>query len=786
MTAPTASGSAHAHAEPTDLPHPKLAECDLVMKGGITSGVVYPAAVVELSKKFRFWRIGGASAGAIAAAGAAAAEFGRYAPDPDPAHPDAPKPGFKGLEQLRRELTQDGMLIGLFKPGPERWARTLFGLFRDLLDGVPASVRLAHFVGGPGLIAVAVVAFGALLFSGGEERNSELPFQLGWGAAGAAGAFFVALFVWNHVLRGKARPRNPDGSHRRGFVCWLFERSGVWAAAVYACVGFALGVFVASLVAETHTHKRPWWHLAAAGETLATGFIEVLIGVPTAAVWYYWQSHRWSRKLKECRYGISHGLAPRGPDGKRRRGEPDRLTDYLHQKLNQLAGLHPDEVLTFGHLMGPSKHAPKGIRLRLMTSNLSLQRPYVFPLPKGTHFLFRKSQFAELFPPEVVAHLTNPGHQPRDVPPIDPAANDLFYLPDGEHLPVVVAVRMSLAHPGLFSAVPLYAITQKYIAEKYWPAVQENARREHAAERAEARTRSGTGAPPESAPPVPVPGLTAAPADVRETWFSDGGIVSNFPIHIFDEWFPDAPTFGINLADALAPDPDCGARVDPSFLVCPWAVDENAKSPSASPVHLPTADEALVAEWSPIQGLAQMFSAVFYAAKNHRTNAQTELPGFRERIATIRLTDTEGGLNLNMPPHVVAKLVGYGEQAGEVLAERLLPGGPASQFGHHQWVRLRLALAHLERELRAIQSTCATAHVKKRVEQLLAAAGRKGALPGYPFPLDPPSERPLEVFRALLAWCDQHLAQGRVFDVDPPVLVPDPVKRFVPAEGDDR
>src|SRR4051794_873622 len=52
-------------------------ECDLVMKGGVTSGVVYPPAVLELATRFRFRSIGGASAGAIAAAATAAAELGR-------------------------------------------------------------------------------------------------------------------------------------------------------------------------------------------------------------------------------------------------------------------------------------------------------------------------------------------------------------------------------------------------------------------------------------------------------------------------------------------------------------------------------------------------------------------------------------------------------------------------------------------------------------------------------------------------------------------------------------
>src|SRR5262245_6471896 len=59
--------------------HP-TAVCDLVMKGGIASGVVYPLAIVEIAKRFRFANVGGTSAGAHAAAAAAAAEYGRHAP----------------------------------------------------------------------------------------------------------------------------------------------------------------------------------------------------------------------------------------------------------------------------------------------------------------------------------------------------------------------------------------------------------------------------------------------------------------------------------------------------------------------------------------------------------------------------------------------------------------------------------------------------------------------------------------------------------------------------------
>lgn len=52
-------------------------ECDIVMKGGITSGIVYPYAILEIAKANRFRSIGGSSAGAIAAAFTAAAEYAR-------------------------------------------------------------------------------------------------------------------------------------------------------------------------------------------------------------------------------------------------------------------------------------------------------------------------------------------------------------------------------------------------------------------------------------------------------------------------------------------------------------------------------------------------------------------------------------------------------------------------------------------------------------------------------------------------------------------------------------
>lgn len=99
-------------------------ECDVVMKGGITSGVLYPLAVCELAAEYHLRNIGGTSAGAIAAAAAAAAEYGRDS--------DRPGSGFVGLAALPGWLGSDDNLVGLFQPSPET---------KPLLDLVVGSMR---------------------------------------------------------------------------------------------------------------------------------------------------------------------------------------------------------------------------------------------------------------------------------------------------------------------------------------------------------------------------------------------------------------------------------------------------------------------------------------------------------------------------------------------------------------------------------------------------------------------------------------------------------------------
>ncbi len=82
--------------------------CDLVMRGGVTSGIVYPRAIEHIAKEFTLIGIGGTSAGGIAAGIAAAAEYRR--------RETGSLEGFELLGGIPDDLKQDGRITDLFRP----------------------------------------------------------------------------------------------------------------------------------------------------------------------------------------------------------------------------------------------------------------------------------------------------------------------------------------------------------------------------------------------------------------------------------------------------------------------------------------------------------------------------------------------------------------------------------------------------------------------------------------------------------------------------------------------
>ena len=138
-----------------------MRNCDIVMKGGITSGVVYPAAVFEIAKKYVFKNIGGTSAGAIAASLTAAAERQRCL--------NGSSAGFDKIAKIPTYLATDKHLYRLFVPnkGAKSLFRTVVGLFgRSTIKpeflgkwcGLVWAFPLAALIGAvPGLVSVVAV-----------------------------------------------------------------------------------------------------------------------------------------------------------------------------------------------------------------------------------------------------------------------------------------------------------------------------------------------------------------------------------------------------------------------------------------------------------------------------------------------------------------------------------------------------------------------------------------------------------------------------------------------------
>ena len=165
----------------------------MVMKGGITSGVVYPLAITELARKYRFRNIGGTSAGAIAASLAAAAEHGRVSAGG----------GFLRLAELPQVMAHD--LVRLFQPspggrpafavllaclGPKSKGRKLLGALSAILAGHPVAL-----LGGGA--AGALVYLGLLrLFAGRATHWSFLllaALVLAGGILAAAARFAIGV-----------------------------------------------------------------------------------------------------------------------------------------------------------------------------------------------------------------------------------------------------------------------------------------------------------------------------------------------------------------------------------------------------------------------------------------------------------------------------------------------------------------------------------------------------------------------------------------------------------------
>ncbi len=543
--------------------------CDIVMEGGITSGVIYPKAVVKLSERFRIKNIGGTSAGAIAAAATAASELGRLL---DPTG----NPGYKRLANLADELSGKGFsskkstrLQDLFQPQDK--TRPLFEILISILNKESKKRRIGGLVMG----ALRVFPCRSLF---------------------AFATPIVFAMVFGH--------------------CDVFT----WIITIAISLVFVLAVVVHAI---WRTLKGP---------------------------------------MVDNGYGICKGYEANA-DSLIPGNVKEPLTLWLSRLLNECAGKAPDDPpLTFGELWkgtGDEKSTPPewlqvvGLKewhyvdLQMMTTNVTHGRPYRFPFKDDDQKLyFNKTELMDWFPSNVVEHMVE--KSPKKV------QEDMYLLPDPEHLPVVFATRLSLSFPFLLCAVPLYATDFENLDEEKWK--------------------------------------------IERCWFSDGGICSNFPIHFFDAPLPMWPTFGIKLERELL-----YRKITQDLNTNPSVTKDDSNR-----FFFPSSNEKGRGDsWARFDkgsdGGEKLFgfaAGLLDAARNWRDQMLTRAPGVRDRVVRVYLKDTEGGLNLNMGKNLINGLSAVGEVAATMLSDRFSPiSSDPMNFDNHRWVRLRNLAAVAEQDL---------------------------------------------------------------------------------------
>ncbi len=630
---------------------PPALSCDVIMKGGITSGVVYPLAVAELATTYRFANIGGTSAGAIAAAGAAAAAY------------EGTGAGFAKLAALPERLGRE--LQALFRP--QKRTRRLFRLATLLSVKASGAAAVGKWV----QITVALLAFagsvgGSILIGGSVAAAVALGVlvlgELGsaWVSGPATVAAVLAALVIGALLRRRAAASGGAGA-----------RSWRVLAAVPVPA-----VVVASVVVWG---GAPWLFLA----WLVPAVVVVLVAVATAVV------REAGAVLPENDFGLVGGSSL---DTKPSDVRP--LSEWLDDLLREVSGGNDPLVpLTFGQLADTEP----GINLTLLTTCLSRGRTYYLPWDFAVdddrpQWFFDPQELRRALPDNIVAYLCEPDDyddrqqvlealttgEPLPGEPgdsgIEHAVWPLRPLPAPADLPVLVATRMSLSFPVLVSAVPLrsidWTLEANYSAADAWEDWFD-----------EDGPAKGT-RPPADRPTA------------EKCWFSDGGIISNFPVHLFDSMIPGHPTFGINLR-GYHPDREDHDRPD---------------RPESEKIFRPQTNGSGQLEWWsrwPDHGFGAIggfLAALKNTIQNWSDNDQMRVPGFRDRVVHVSHNKAEGGLNLAMPANVIDALGRRGHAAASELSDAFSVADPPVVTGwrNHKWIRFRSAMALLGSEIEAI------------------------------------------------------------------------------------
>lgn len=609
---------------PLDEHPPADRYCDLVLNGGVASGVVYPWALVRLAGRYRFRNIGGNSVGAIAAAVAAAGEYGRC-------HGVARS--FEALRRMPMDLAEEDSerragMLRLFQP-----RATVARLFAVFLDAA------SRYAGAP--------------------ANDT-----------------------------------PAGNHRA---------SGVWLLASVARVyqlRLPLAIWMLlSAATLARLHSQSGWQTL---PLLAAAVALVAIGLLAVALLGYCRISADLRALTDNDYGLCPGSS--------QDARSEALLDWLHRGVQLSAGRsEADAPLTFAELWsaprggqpGPQPRADggppeaPGIGLAMFTSNITQGKPIRLPLDEpGYRLYYRREEWARIFPPAIMAALDAiaVAYTPQSAsdPTVDTtvrvgpvvagqytevAAGELREVPRAQ-LPIVVAARLSLCFPLLFSLVPVYAVDYEAVR-----------------------------------------GARA----LRRCLLADGGLCSNFPVHLFDSAQPRWPTFDLLLDQRLQ-----AFESEPVWLpVTHLAGRADNWQRSVPGAEQADASDGRYRDRGIADRLAGIVLGMVLTMKDWNDRVAARLPTLRNRVVRIALKQGEGQLNIAMSGATIMRMANeYGNQAAEKIFgqfDRPTPLG-GNGWAEHRYVRAVTELRALRRHLKHYTQAVNSCSEGETVRDIIAKA----------------------------------------------------------------
>lgn len=659
--------------------------CDLVLNGGVASGVVYPWAILELARHYRFKNIGGNSVGAMAAALAAAAEYGRCSGVADAFEPLRRLP----LLLAEEDEHQDPQMLRLFQPDPS--VQRLFDLFLAVVE------------------------------SSNEPDDGKESMWRKW--RGRVRMLWTVL----HVYR-----------------LWLPLLALALLLVLLLDVGARRGVSLDLLLPLT---------LLAVGGIVATTVL--VLGFRLASD---------LRALATNGYGLCRGMG----DGVK----TEAFVEWLHRGIQLSAGRsRTDPPLTFADLWAAPRFGQAGpaplpgdlqplspsIDLQMFTSNVTQGRPVRLPLnDANTRLYYDPAEWKAYFPEYVLKALEGASAVYKRASPSDPPSPNpddreqtqlmqrLRELPSGG-MPIVVAARLSLSFPFLFSCVPVWAVDYE---------------------------------------------MPSGKRVLRKCLFSDGGLCSNFPVHLFDAAHPRWPTFAMLL----------DRRLEAYQQAVETQTSQSGQSKAAKPqeVWLPLGEaEGRADNWQRYvpgaelkgdkpRGFLGLAEGLVMTMKDWNDRVTGRLPQVRNRIIRLALKPGEGQLNIAMKGKQILEMAAkYGTVAGRKLVEAYAPddrGNLKPAWQQHVYVRSMIEMRALRRHLcnygLAVRSAGGSVPLRdllKEATQRKLLLGTDGKLPSASAPpeLKRGDEQALErVISAVEALERELAACEKILDAYQPKLEP--------------